>query len=111
MIGLLDHLILFAIIGGAAAFTVFVPLYAWWARGLWWHALAGIALMVSSAATALLLDLTLLFRVWPPSLLVGEWVSLVVIALIAVGGCLKVAALGWEIARHRRFVPPSPADR
>ena len=108
MIALLDHLILAAIWVGAIAYTVFTPAYLWWAFGSWNRTLVGWALASAATSTALLLDLTLAFRVWSPSVLVGLWVTLFVVALIAVGGILKCAALSWEMWHHRH--PPSPTD-
>lgn len=102
MTALLDHLILIAIWAGAIAYTVFVPTLAWWAANTWRLTLIGWGLMAAATSTALLLDLTLLFRVWTPPALVGLWVSLAVIALIAVGGWLKLAALLWEIVHRDR---------
>lgn len=105
MIALLDHLILVAIWVGAIAYTAFTPAYLWWAFGSWNRTLVGWALASAATSTALLLDLTLVFRVWPPSVLVGLWVTLFVVALIALGGLLKCAALAWEMRHHRRTVP------
>ena len=100
MAGTLDHLILVAIWVGGIAYTLFTPGYLWWGWGTWNRTLVGWALASAAFSSALLLDLTLLFRVWTPPVLVGLWVTLAVIGLIAVGGCLKLAALVREIWRH-----------
>lgn len=100
MIGTLNDLILAVIIAGAVAYTVFSPAYLWWSFGVWNHTLVGWALATAAASMALVLDLTLLFRVWTPPGLVGLWVSLVVLGLVAVGGWLKLAALAVEVWRH-----------
>ena len=99
---LLDHLILWGVGFGALAYTIFVPAFAWWAAHTWRLTLIGWGLMVATSSTALLLDLTLLFRVWEPSPLFGLWATLIVVVLIAAGGWIKLAALGWEMVHHRR---------
>ena len=59
--------------------------------------------MVSSTGLALLLDLTLLFRVVTLPPYESLVIVLVVIALVSLGACLKVGALIHEwIQAHRR---------
>jgi hypothetical protein len=100
MVGTLDALILVAIWVGGIAYTLFTPAYLWWGYGTWNRTLVGWALASAATSSALLLDLTLVFRTWEPSPLVGAWVTLAVVGLIAVGGCLKLAAIIREIRLH-----------
>lgn len=98
------------IVIGAITYTVFAIAYPVWARTVWWRVPVGRALVVSSSASALLLDLTLLFRVVDLTPLAAAIVTAALVVLIAAGGLLKVGALAHEIGNQRRRskVPPTP---
>lgn len=104
----LEHLGLVFIVLGAIPATAFPFAYAYVARGIWWREPSGRALIVSSTALALLLDLSLLFRVVTLPPYASLVVVLVVVALIAAGAWLKLGALLHEWRQGRRSVPPTP---
>lgn len=92
------------IVWAAAPPATMVPiLYAVAAR--WYKTLEGRALMASSLALALLIDLALLFRAWDGHLLFKRQIALGVYALICVGAWLMflfVARSAWRAMRARR---------
>lgn len=98
-----------AIIVGAVTYTTFAIAYPAWARRVWWRLPVGRALIVSSWASALLLDLTLVFRVVEVDPLTALAVTCFVVVLIACGGLLKLGALAHEIHKARR--PRSPSTK
>lgn len=88
---------------GAIASSLFVILYPIAARGIWWREPSGRALMTSSVGLALLLDLTLLFRVVTLPPYESLVIVLVVVGIVSLGACLKVGALvhEWILGRRR----------
>ena len=92
----------------APAATLFPICYAWISRGLWWRTPAGRALMVSSTALALLIDISLAYQWLGDDYAARDVVRLTVYALIATGAWLKLGALLWEHHKQRRSVPPLP---
>ena len=91
-----------AIVVCAVAYTTFAVVYPIWARRSWWRHPVGRALVISSLASALLFDLTLILRGVAVDELTAAWIACVVIVLIACGGLLKLGALLHEIRRTRR---------
>lgn len=96
-----DTVSLLLIVVAAPPLTMFVPYYAWVARGLWWRNPAGRALMVSTSGLALLVDISLLYAVFGDDYPLRDVVRLTVYAWIALGSWLKFGALVYE-SRHRR---------
>ena len=86
-----EKLALWIIWATAPAATAVPILYAFTAR--WWRSLAGKALMASTAALALLVDLALLFRSWGGHLAFKQDVAVGVYALICLGAWLMLASL------------------
>jgi hypothetical protein len=91
-----------AIYVGAVTYTIFAIAYPLWARRVWWRMPVGLALVVASWASALLLDLTLLFRVVDVPPLVAAILTAAVVCLIAAGGLLKLGSLALEVRAQRR---------
>lgn len=93
----------FLVYGTAIPATTFAVTY-----GLttpWWTTMIGRALLVSSSALALLVDLSLVSNWW--GIILPEWVVIGVFALIFTGAWLKLLALAgqkWEAHKERR--PP-----
>lgn len=100
----MEVLVFALLIAAAVPATLFPFVYGWTARAVWWRVPAGRALIVSSTALALLLDVELAAIVWPA--LDGLTTVLVVLAVIAIGAWLKLGALLHEWRRGRRSVPP-----
>lgn len=96
-----DTVALLLIIAAAPPLTLFVPYYAWVARGVWWRNPAGRALMVSTSGLALLVDISLLYAVFGDEYPYRDAVRLTVYAWITAGSWLKFGALVYE-SRHRR---------
>lgn len=92
-----------AIIWAAAPPATLVPvLYAIAAR--WYRTLEGRALMASTLALALLIDLALLFRAWDGHPVFKQRAAIAVYALICVGAWLMflfVARSAWSALRSR----------
>jgi hypothetical protein len=84
------------VVAAAPAATVFPFLYAWVARGVWWRTPTGRALMVSSTALALLIDISLAYQAFGDDYALRDLVRLSVFGLIAVGAWLKLGALVYE---------------
>lgn len=86
----------------APAATAFPIAYAWISRGVWWRVWAGRAIMTSSVAVALLIDLALAYQ------LLGEdyefrWLArLLVFSAIAAGAWMNLGALLYEHGKQRR---------
>lgn len=84
------------VVAAAPAATVFPFLYAWVARGVWWRTPTGRALMTSSTALALLIDISLAYQAFGDDYAARDVVRLSVYALIATGAWLKLGALAYE---------------
>ncbi len=82
--------------------TLFPLAYAWIARGVWWRTPAGRALMTSSTALALLIDISLLYQWLGDDYALRDAVRLTVYALVALGAWLKLGALLLESWRGRK---------
>lgn len=79
-------------------------LYAFWygVSAPWWRKWIGRASFISAAALALMVDLTLIFRVWPPS---GPVLALIVVVIFFSIGFAKLVlfvALVRAQIRQRR---------
>lgn len=96
--------VLLVIIAAPAA-TVFPFMYAWVARGVWWRTPTGRALMTSSTALALLIDIFLAYQVFGDNYALRDAVRLTVYALIAAGAWLKLGALAYETWWNRDDPP------
>lgn len=99
------------VLAAAPAATAFPIAYAWIARGVWWRTPAGRALMTSSTALALLIDISLVYQFLGDDYALRDAVRLTVFALIAAGAWLKFGALIYEHRQQRkaaRVVPPLP---
>lgn len=102
-----DTLAVLLILAAAPAATAFPFCYGWIARGVWWRTPAGRALMTSSTALALLIDISLAYQFLGDDYALRDVVRLTVFALIAVGAWLKLGALLYENGQQRRKpVPP-----
>ena len=95
-----DHWAVALTLLAAPPATVFPFAYAWISRGIWWRTPTGRALMVSSTGLALLINISLVYRVLGDYAL-RDTVRLSVFALIAVGVWLKLGALVYESWRAR----------
>ena len=91
-----DKFALLLIIAAAPAATAFPFAYAWIARGVWWREPIGRALMTSSTALALLIDISLAYKAFGDDYYLRDAVRLSVFALIATGAWLKLGALFYE---------------
>lgn len=89
------------IIAAAPAATLFPILYAWVARGIWWRIPTGRALMASSTGLALLIDISLAYKMFGDDYALRDVVRLSVYALIVLGAWLKLGALLYEWANGR----------
>ena len=89
------------VVVAAPAATTFPLLYAWVARRVWWRTWTGRALMTSSTALALLIDISLAYQAFGDDYALRDVVRLTVFALIAAGAWLKLGALVYETWRHR----------
>lgn len=87
-----DTYTFFTICWGAVAATLFVILYPSLSPG-WRRTWIGWALLTSSTALALLLDLSVAGRVFGREFLHYDSVVIVVTTLVAVGASLKLTAL------------------
>jgi len=87
-----DALVFFFVCWGAATATLFVVLYPWLSPG-WRRTWIGWALLTSSSALALLLDLTVLSKLTGGEYLHSGIVRVSITAYIAVGATLKLTAL------------------
>lgn len=86
----------------AVATTAFPILYALLAP--FYRTMLGIAVFVLGVALALLLDVTLLFRIWSPSLLVQAIITTFVLGLILLASLAKsviliVTQVTWRRSR------------
>lgn len=91
-----DTLAVVLVIAAAPAATIFPFLYAWVARDIWWRIPTGRALMTSSVALALLIDISLAYQAFGDDYALRDAVRLTVFALIAAGAWLKLGALVYE---------------
>ena len=96
-----DTVALILIACAAPPLTMFVPYYAWVARGVWYRNPAGRALMVSTSGLALLVDISLLYAVFGDNYPGRDIVRLTVYVWVVLGAWLKFGALVYE-SRHRR---------
>lgn len=83
--------------------TLFIVLYAFTVP--WWSTMIGRALLVSSTALALLIDLSALYHVLGADYLGRDLVRLAVLALVFLGASLKLTALlgeKWAARKARR---------
>lgn len=95
-----ERVVEWLVYGTAPPATLFALIY-----GLttpWWRSLIGRALLVSSTALALLVDLALLFQWLGPEYLGRSYVRVTVFGLVCLGAWLKFAALvGMKIDSRR----------
>lgn len=101
----MEAVILALIVVGAVAYTLATLVLGF--RTRWWRTPAGRALMISTPAVAILLLTELVFAFSPVSYHVELIVSVATLALITVGGCLKLGAIVYELRRGRPPVPPA----
>lgn len=87
----------------APAATLFAIIYGFTTP--WWRTAIGRALLVSSTALALLVDISLLYKVFGDNYVLRDAVRLTVYALVCAGAWLKLAALVVEKVRARRARP------
>lgn len=87
-----ESLVLFFICWGAGASTLFAILYPMLSPG-WRRTWIGWALLTSSAALALLLDLSVVGKLFGTEYLHSAAVRVTVTALVAAGATLKLTAL------------------
>lgn len=97
-----DLLAAFLVTAAAPPLTLFPFFYAWIARGVWWRASAGRALMVSTTGLALLVDISLAYQVFGDDYPYRDVVRNTVYALIAAGAWLKFGSLIYEWRKGRR---------
>lgn len=90
------------VIAAAPAATLFPFCYAWIARGVWWRTPIGRALMTSSTALALLIDISLVYKAFGDDYVLRDAVRLTVFALVALGAWLKLGALLYEHRQSKR---------
>lgn len=95
-----DTLAVVLVVLAAPAATAFPFAYAYVARGVWWRTPTGRALMTSSTALALLIDISLAYQAFGDDYALRDAVRLTVYALIVLGAWLKLGALIYE-ARDR----------
>lgn len=96
-----DSLVFFFVCWGAVVATMFVFLYPVLSPG-WRRTWIGWALLTSSSALALLLDLTVVGKLFGTNYLHSGIVRVSITAYIAVGASLKLTALLWEKYRAVR---------
>lgn len=89
------------VVAAAPAATLFPFLYAWVGRHVWWRNPTGRALMTSSTALALLIDISLVYQAFGDDYALRDAVRLTVFALIAAGAWLKLGALVYETWLNR----------
>lgn len=94
------------IMAAAPPLTIFPIAYTIIARGLWWRASAGRALMVSTTGLALLVDITIAYQWLGDDYPFRDAVRLTVFALIVAGAWLKLGSLLYEWRRGRRAPAP-----
>lgn len=97
-----DAVALLLIALAAPPLTLFPFCFAWWARGVWYRTLVGVALMVSTTGLALLVDISLLYMAFGDDYPFRDVVRLTVYALIVAGAWLKFGALVYESRQGRR---------
>lgn len=93
------------IIGTAVTATPFAIIYGF--RSPWWQTPIGLAMLASSAALALLVDVTLLYRVFGDDYPLRETVLVFVLAMVFEGAAFKMAALAKERWWPRRDDRPN----
>lgn len=89
------------VVMAAPAATAFPFCYAWIARGIWWRTPTGRALMTSSTALALLIDISLAYQAFGDDYALRDVVRLSVYSLIVLGAWLKLGALIYEWRSNR----------
>ena len=89
------------VVMAAPAATAFPFAYAWIARGIWWRTPTGRALMTSSTALALLIDISLAYQAFGDDYALRDVVRLSVYSLIVLGAWLKLGALIYEWRSNR----------
>ena len=90
------------VLAAAPPATLFPLCYGWIARGVWWRSPAGRALMTSSTALALLIDISLVYQWLGDDYALRDVVRLTVFALVALGAWLKFGALIYEWRQGRK---------
>ena len=95
-----DTIALWLVIAAAPPATLFPFFFAWISRGIWWRNPAGRALMTSSTALALLIDISLVYQWLGDDYALRDVVRLTVFALIAAGAWQKLYALLSASWRH-----------
>lgn len=96
-----DTLAVTLVLIAAPAATLFPFCFGWISRGIWWRNPAGRALMTSSTALALLIDISLLYQWLGDDYALRDVVRLSVYTLIAAGAWQKLYALlreSWHIS-------------
>jgi hypothetical protein len=87
---------------GAIPATLFATLYPALSPG-WRRTFIGWALLISSSALALLLDLSLATKIFGPDFLARDSIRVTVVALVALGANLKFLALLVGKVRLMRY--------
>lgn len=98
-----DQMVQWMVYGAAAASTLFTVLYGFTVP--WWQTSIGRALLVSSAALALLLDLSVAYQVFGQNYLARDFIRVSIMVAIFVGTLLKLGALldeKWAAYKARR---------
>lgn len=96
-----DTVAVVLVVIAAPAATLFPFCFAYISRGIWWRNPAGRALMTSSTALALLIDISLAYRWLGDDYALRDVVRLTVYALIAAGAWQKLYALlsaSWHVS-------------
>ena len=96
-----DTAAVWLILAAAPAATLFPFCFAWISRGIWWRNPAGRALMTSSTALMLLIDISLAYQWFGDDYALRDVVRLTVFALIAAGAWQKLYALlsaSWHVS-------------
>lgn len=90
------------VLGTALTATPFAIIYG--LRSPWWQTTIGLAMLASSSALALLVDVSLLYKVFGDDYPLRETVLVFVLALVFQGSAFKLAALVKErwSGRHGR---------
>ena len=95
-----DLAALLLIVGTAPAITLFTVLYGLTTK--WWQQWIGRALFLSSMGLALLVDISLLYRVLGDDYALRDVVRLTVYSIIFLGAWFKLIALGVTRYQDRR---------
>lgn len=98
-----DQAVEFLIYATAPPATLFALIYGFTTP--WYRTMIGRALLTSSTALALLVDVSLLFQWLGPEYLGRAYVRLIVFGLVCLGAWLKFSALigqKWDARKERR---------